>query len=119
MFAMHEYFDKIKGYTMCSFRKSIKRIGDTECNSQSKGEYQLNPFADPKGGQNIFRCNNTTLTGSLKKKLDFICNLDADPLDYFLLISIGGAAFGLICCLVSTVLIIRIKINQRQEFEEL
>ena len=33
--------------------------------------------------------------------------------DYYLLIAVGVAMFGLVCCVVSTILIIRIKIDQR------
>jgi len=37
--------------------------------------------------------------------------------DYYLLSAVGIAVFGLVCCLISSILIIRIKVEQRAQEE--
>jgi len=49
-----------------------------------------------------------------KEKLAFICAVKSKPFDYYLVIAVGVAFLGLACCLISSVLIIRIKIEQRE-----
>jgi len=50
-----------------------------------------------------------------KQKLDFICAIKSKPLDFYLLIAVGVAIFGLACCLISSILIVKIKIEQREQ----
>jgi hypothetical protein len=49
--------------------------------------------------------------GNLRKKLEFICNNKGKKFDYYLLIAVGAAVLGLACCLISSALIIRLKIE--------
>lgn len=37
--------------------------------------------------------------------------------DYYLLSAVGIAVFGLVCCLISSILIIRVKVEQRAQEE--
>lgn len=107
LLANFDYFDRVKGYTMCAYNQRVSEVGATTCESLSPGQFTLTPFT-----MKAYTCESPTFNDNEKAKLEFLCRDQPQQSDVFMVVVLSTLFIGITFCCVSFCIFVRLRAHR-------